>query len=221
MDIKRKFLLVFLLSGLLLNLSAAVWGQSLFPKKDLIFTQVIASNTFSSIIAVTNRGALPYNGTLFFVKGEGGDTWNPVVNNVLVTGGQVDVLIQAGATKVFVVNDPVFSVGYAIFLSDDWSLDNHIEGNLTYFSVTGATLIDAVGVPESQEFLVTSIPFDSFADVGISLAHPDINQTGMNATIKFRLFDEDGDQEGYCQIQIPPGGHYSRCLMLYKTPVGD
>ena len=46
----KKFLIVFLLSGLLLNLSVTVFGQSLFPKKDLIFAQVIAySNAVSEI----------------------------------------------------------------------------------------------------------------------------------------------------------------------------
>ncbi len=212
---RKVFPIAFILIILMMSLAVSGLGQSLYPKKDLIFTQVFAGpysgNTYTASIAVTNRGTLTYNGTLLLATGANGALWTAVVNGQ-ESSGMVDVSIPPDSTQVFLITDTTFTVGYAFFLSEDWSLDNHIEGNLTYFTLNGSTLMDAVGVPESQEFLITSLPFDYFPDVGLSLAHPDINMTGLAANVNVLLFDEDGNAVGTCDFSIAPGGHVSTYL---------
>ena len=202
----------FLLGSLLLiAFSSTGLSQTLFPKKDLLFTQVIAADYFISSINVTNRGPATYNGTLYFNTGATGDAWSPEVNGSQTTFGTVDVVIPADSSTVFAVKDSVFTVGYAYFISDDFSLDNQIEGNLSYFYFDGSTLLDAVGVPASREFQNVTLPFDSFNNVGLSLAHPVfIGQPAAN--VNLLLYDEDGNAVASHDFQLSPGGHFSLYL---------
>ncbi len=213
----RKILpIIFILIVLLLSLTASGFSQALFDKKDTIFTQVFAgpfgSNVYMSSISVTNRGTLPYNGTLFFVTGVD-YLWNPLVNGSPITGGTVDVTIPPDATRVFAVTTASFTVGYAVLVSDDFSLDNYIEGNLSYFSFNGSTLMDAVGVPESKEFMISSLPFDVYSDVGLSL----VNTSTGPAEVSVLLFDLDGGLPvANCTFTLQTGEHYSK--YLYQLP---
>ena len=70
--------------------------------------------------------------------------------------------------------------------------------------------MDVVGVPESQNFQISSLPFDYFPDVGLSLAHDPRNPNPAN--VRVILFDESGFMATSCQFQILPGGHYSKYL---------
>ena len=219
----RKILPVtFILIVLLLSMAVSSLGQSLFDKKDTIFTQVFAgpagSNVYMSSISATNRGTLPYNGTLYFVTGLN-TQWNPVVNGAQVTGGSVDVVILPDATRVFAVTSNNFTVGYALLVSDDWSLDNYIEGNLSYFSFNGSTLMDAVGVPESKEFMISSLPFDMYSDVGLSLVNP----SNGPAEVSVILFGPGGNFAANCTFTLQSGEHYAKYLAelpWFSDPVG-
>ena len=219
----RKILPVaFILVVLLLALTASGFSQTFYDKKDTIFTQVFAgpsgSNVYMASISATNRGTLPYYGTLYFVTGVNA-VWNPFVNGSQVTGGTVDVTIQPDATEVFAVTSNSFTVGYALLVSDDWSLDNYIESNLSYFSFNGSTLMDAVGVPESKEFMISSLPFDMYSDIGLSLVNP----TEGSAEVGVILFDADGNAEANCTFTLQPGEHYAKYLSQlpwFSNPTG-
>lgn len=208
----KFFFSSLLLSSILLTcFTAAGLSQTLFPKKHLLFTQVIAADYFMSSINVTNRGPATYNGTLYFITGAEGYAWSPEVNGSQTTFGTVDVVIPADSSTVFTVKDSVFTVGYAFFISDDYSLDNQIEGNLSYFYFNGSTLLDAVGVPASREFRNVTLPFDSFNNVGLSLAQPlFIGQPAAN--VNLLLYDEDGNAVASHDFQLSPGEHFSRYL---------
>ena len=95
-------------------------SSPLFPKKDLLFTQVFSGpsggNLYTASIAVTNRGARTYYGGLVLFTGFAvPSSWNPVVNGVPVTGDMVDIEIPPDETRVFYITDSVFTVGYAVF----------------------------------------------------------------------------------------------------------
>ena len=208
----KFFISPLLLGSILLTcLTASGFSQTLFPKKDLLFTQVIAADFFMSSINVTNRGPATYNGTLYFNTGATGDAWSPEVNGSPTTFGTVDVVIPADSSAVFTVKDSVFTVGYAYFISDDYSLDNQIEGNLSYFYFDGSTLLDAVGVPASREFRNVTLPFDSFNNVGLSLAQP-LFMGQPSANVNLILYDEDGNAVASHDFHMSPGEHFSRYL---------
>ncbi len=124
---KSLFPFILLITILLVVSTASGFSQTLFDKKDTIFTQVFAgpsgSNVYMSSISATNRGTLPYNGTLYFVTGLN-TQWNPLVNGSQVTGGSVNVIILPDATEVYAVTTNTFTVGYALLVSDDFSLDD-------------------------------------------------------------------------------------------------
>lgn len=114
----QKFLSSTLLLVTILMLAFTVTGFSqtfpktesspLFPKKDLLFSQVFAGpsggNVYTASIAVTNRGARTYVGALvFYTDIEGvASSWNPVVNGVPIIGDMVDIVIPPDETRVFI-----------------------------------------------------------------------------------------------------------------------
>lgn len=207
---------VLLIAGFLCtNLHA----QHLYPKKELIFTQVIAMPGFYSVIAVTNRGTDIYRAAMFLSTGAESTAWNPVVNGEQVTNGTVPVSIPPDETKVFYITDTEFKVGLAFLSSYDFWIDNHVEGNLTYYSFTEDIYLDAVGVPGSSEFLNVSLPFSSFNDVGLSLG----NISGDHATVDVTLFDNTGFQVSNCQFTVLSGGHFAAYLkeLPWTTSIGS
>jgi hypothetical protein len=218
--LKNSIVLPLLAAGLLLALTATVSAQNIYPKKDLIFTQVIAGQGFDSSIAVTNRGTYTYEGRIEFTTGADGVLWNPIVNSIRVTGGALEVTIPPDQTKVYWVKDTSLKVGYAVFLSIDWSVDNHLEGNLTYFSSDGSGIQDAVGVPESKEFYLSSLPYSNFYDVGLSLANADLYGSGP-ADIQVLLFYQNGEIATQCGIELASYGHFSKFLseLPWEDPI--
>jgi hypothetical protein len=196
---------------LILLFTVPAYSQVFYPKKDMIFTQVIASSGFDSIIALTNRGSHDYRGDIYFLTGAAGIVWNPLVNGVRLTGGWLQVLIPTNETIVLRITDTAFVVGYAFIYADDLEADNAVEGNLTYYSHDIGTVLDAVGVPESREFLVSSLPFSEFSNVGLSLAVPK-RGPNENATVEVLLYDEDSTLVSQCQFPVLFGGHFAKFL---------
>ena len=190
-----------ILSSILAACSAAALmstslGQSFMPKKDLVFTQVIAAEYFRSVINLTNRGTENYNGIVHFNTGEAGDAWNPTVTGAThsVSNGTLQIQIGPGESLSLEISDSTFTVGYVWIKCTSMMVDRQIEGNLTYFYYDGENLKDAVGVPESREFLYTALPFDMFDNVGLSLALPTISSGDEPAAVTVLLFDTDGNQ---------------------------
>ena len=214
------FFPLLLAAVLTLLLTATVSAQNIYPKKDLIFTQVVAGNGFDSSIAVTNRGTYTYEGRIEFTTGADGTLWNPIVNSIRVTEGALEVAIPPDQTKVFYIKETSLKVGYAVFLSIDWSVDNHLEGNLTYFSYDGSGVQDAVGVPESKEFYVSSLPYSNFYDVGLSLANADLYGSGP-ADINILLFYQNGEIASQCNVELASYGHFSKFLseLPWEDPI--
>lgn len=204
---------------LIISLTGSSSAQHLYPKKELIFTQVIAMPGFYSVIAVTNRGTDTYEAAMFLSTGVESTAWNPVVNGEQVVNGTVLVNIEPDETMVFQITDTAFKVGFAFFSSFDYWIDNHVEGNLTYYSFNGNITLDSVGVPGSSEFLNVSLPFSKFNDVGLSLG----NISGDHATVEVTLFDHTGIPVSECQFTVLSGGHFSAYLkeLPWTTPVGS
>ncbi|MFH1964884.1 MAG: hypothetical protein ABIJ42_05015 [Acidobacteriota bacterium] len=214
-------ILSFLLTAALIPaLTVTGYSQNIYPKKDLIFTQIVAGDGFDSSIAVTNRGTYAYEGSILFTTGTDGAEWNPIVNSTRVTNGSMNVVISPDQTKIFYIKETGLKVGYAVFLSIDWSVDNHLEGNLTYFSYDVSGIQDAVGVPDSKEFYLSSLPYSNFYDVGLSLANPDLYSTGA-ADIRVLLFNEAGEIVTQCSFVMAPNAHLSRFLseLPWETPI--
>jgi len=218
-NIRTANLVTLLLAAACITmLSVPVSAQNIYPKKDLIFTQVVAGPGFDSSIAVTNRGTYTYEGSIQFATGSDGSTWNPIVNSSRITDGSMAVTIEPDQTMVYYIKDTSLKVGYAVFLSIDWSVDNHLEGNLTYFSYDGSGTRDAVGVPESKEFFISSLPYSNFNDVGLSLANPDLYGSGP-ADIRILLFYESGEIATQCSLEMDSYAHLS--LFLSELPWED
>lgn len=207
-----SILLLLLTFGLLLLTSVPVFGQFFHPRKDLVFTQVIASPTFESVIAVTNRGPNDFLGEFLLYNGTDGSIWNPQVNGEAVVNGGFDITIPSNSTKIFSIADNTFVVGYVIIYASDLQANNNLEGNLTYYNLGTSVLLDAVGVPSSKEFFEVSLPFNNFNNVGLSLASPPFGPA-TDAEVSVFLYDDDGNvvtATGY--ITILDGGHYARYL---------
>ncbi len=202
---------LLIIAGFFLLLTAPVYGQVFFPQKDIIFTQVIASTGFDSIIALTNRGSHGYGGDIYFYTGASGTAWNPLINGERITGGREQIIIPPNETVILRITDTVFTVGYALIYADDLQVDNNLEGNLTYYSHDSGNVLDAVGVPASREFLVSSLPFSEFDDVGLSLAIPRKGEDD-DASVRIFLYDENGTLVSQCQFPILWGGHFAMFL---------
>jgi hypothetical protein len=211
-----------LAAAMILSLTVSGFAQNIYPKKDLVFSQVVAGEGFDSSIAVTNRGTYSYEGRIEFTTGTDGDVWNPIVNSIRVTDGSLDVVIDPDETKVFYIKESALKVGYAVFLSIDWSVDNHLEGNLTYFSYDGNGIQDAVGVAGSKEFYVSSLPYSNFYDVGLSLANPDLYNSGA-ADIRILLFNEEGEILTQSSINMASNAHLSKFLseLPWESPISS
>jgi hypothetical protein len=209
----RPIPVLMIVTGILIALSFTipVLGQTFYPSKDLVFTQVIASTGFESIITVTNRGTVQYEGDIYFHTGQDAAVWNPIVNGSPVEDGQQSVNLPPQRTRAYRITDSTFTVGYAYIYADDLDVNNHLEGNLTYYSKSSGNVLDAVGVPPSSEFLTASLPFYTFADVGLSLAVPLRGRTG-DAEVDIILFDDGGDIYSQCTVDIIYGGHYAKFL---------
>jgi len=192
-------------------------AQYIHPKKEMVFTQVIAGPGFDSVIALTNRGTTAYSGAIFLSTGPEGSPWNPLVNNLPVYNGNLQISIPPDSTKIFTISSGAFTVGIAFISSFDFYVTNHVEGNLTYYSRNGSACLDAVGVPSSGEFFNVSLPFGNFQDVGLSLG----NVTAHDATVRVTLYDQDDEIYSRCEFPVLSGGHFAQYLkeLPWNDPV--
>ncbi len=197
---------------------APLSAQHIYPKKELVFTQVIAGPGFTSTITLSNRGTEPFSGALFLSVGGESAPWNPMVNFTPVINGTVQVDIQPDETRVFHIQDSTFTVGLVFIGSYDFFLDNHVEGNLTYYSYSGSLTFDAVGVPASSEFFNAVLPFNHFEDIGLSLG----NFSPDHASVDVTLFDVNGTRISTCRFTVLSGGHFAMYLkeLPWETAVG-
>jgi len=204
---------------LFLSCSIPLPGQSFYPQKDLVFTQVIASSDFESVLTLTNRGPEEYSGEFLLYTGADGSIWNPEVNGSRISGGYLPISIQPDATEIFRIGDDssTVAVGYVVIFAGDMQADNNLEGNLTYFYQGASVLRDAVGVPPSKEFFRSSLPFNNFDDVGLSLANPPFGPA-TDAEIAVVLYDRDGKVVSSAPFVVPDGGHRSLYLKEFTWP---
>lgn len=206
--------------GLLVLFSLTLRAQTFYPRKDLVFTQVIAADGFESVLAVTNRGVTDYTGDLVFVTGSEGNPWTPTVNGEEWTECWKEILIPFGQTRVFRVTGSGLTVGYAYFYANTLEVRDTLEGNMTYYSSTGSRVLDAIGVPRSDGFLAANLPFSNFNDVGLSLSLPWEGQIGT-ALVDILLYNEDGTLASQCRITLEYGGHQAMYLweLPWETPL--
>jgi hypothetical protein len=178
-------------------------GQNLYPKKDLAFAQVAAGGAYETVINVTNRGPDIYTGSLLLYH-QSGLPWNPLVNGIQITNGRMDVSINAGATVTYQVTGAGGTeAGFAVFVADGLGLRSFLEGTLTYYVTSGATLVDSVGVQPSSEFYLTRIPFDDFSSLAMALAN--LNTSGVTA--KLTVYSSTGVQVATLNQPLGSGEH--------------
>jgi len=161
------------------------------PFKDLVFAQLAAGGIWETEITVTNPGAQQWQGVFHFYGGLG-SAWNPYVNGIRLSGGSLAVSIDPKTTATYKITSPsdVTEVGYVMAVANDTNMDSLIEGNLTWFVKSGATITDSIGVLPSNQFLVTTIPFEDFNAVSFAFANTDAR--GRTAHLKFRLYNAGG-----------------------------
>jgi hypothetical protein len=178
-----------------------------YPFKDLVFAQVAAGGGYESLITVTNRGTQSYLGMIQFYKRDPaqqnnvGVAWNPAVNGTQVAGGLYPLTIPAGATASFVITvSGATESGFAIFKAANLDQTNFLEGSLTYFVKSGATINDAIGVLPSAQIIGACIPFEDFSSIALAFANTD--GEGRTAAVKLTLYSENNVQVSTPQTRV-------------------
>jgi hypothetical protein len=188
---------------LLLLFPLTAQAQNLYQKKDLAFAQVAAGGAYETVINATNRGPDIYVGALRLYH-LSGVPWSPLVNGTPITNGSMDVTINAGATVTYrITGVGGTEAGFAVFVADDLGLSSFLEGTLTYYVTSGATLLDSVGVQPSSEFYLTRIPFDDFSTLAMALAN--LNTSGVTA--KLTVYSSTGVQVATLNESLGSGEH--------------
>jgi hypothetical protein len=194
---------------LLLVLPLTAFTQNLYPRKDLAFAQIAAGGGYETVLNVTNRGTTTYNGTLSLFQGLG-TAWSPLVNGNAISNGQTPVVLGAGATatlRITVLGN--VEVGFGIIKASDQSQTSFLEGTLTYYVMSGSTVLDSVGVQPSSEVYLTTIPFDDFSSIALALA----NDNTSTATVKLTLFSETNSQvENTLPLSLQANQHVPKYL---------
>jgi hypothetical protein len=176
--------------------------------KDMLFGQVacggLPGQVYESVINATNRGTATYYGTLYFFT-VNGLLWNPLVNGTQVTGGYMLISIPAGATRSYhiTVTTTYVQAGMAFFYSDDLINNNFLEGTLTYFVRSGAVVTDSIGVLPSNEFYLSTVPFEDFSSIALALNNGDIF-TFETAHLTLTLYDENNSIRGTTSLTLGP-----------------
>jgi hypothetical protein len=147
---------------------------------------------------------------LYHQTDAGPQQWNPLVNGVQITSGQLNVTVAKGATAVFhITRTGGTEAGIAVFVASDLALTSFLEGTLTYYVRNGAVLVDSVGVQPSTEFYLAAIPFDNFSTLAYALAN--VNTTGV--TPKLSVFSDANVRVGTVNLpQLAPGQHMAEYL---------
>lgn len=203
MRANRGLLLTF---ALILLLTGRVSAQSGRPFKDLAFAQVAAGGGYETWITVTNRGVTAYNGTLNFYTGNPGAQWNPKVNGTSLTEGRFAVAIQAGATITLkVTGSQSTESGFAAITASNNAQTNFLEGNLTYYVLSGENVLNSVGVLPATELFLSTIPFEDFSTLALAFINQDA--TGRTANVRVTVYSESGAQMGAHSIPLAKNGH--------------
>jgi hypothetical protein len=164
-----------------------------FPYKNLVFPQIAAGGEYQTWITVNNRGDNRWSGAFRFYKGEA-MPWNPYINNTQISGGILPVTIDAGATRTFIITQPGNTEsGFLLAAADSLSLDNFLQGNLTYFVGIGQ-VNDSIGVMPSNPFFAATIPFEDFNTICFAFANAD--PRGRAATVKLKLYSDENASIG-------------------------
>jgi hypothetical protein len=201
--------------SVILCFTGSVFSQisqdSNFPHKGLIFPQVAAGGQYQTWITVTNRGTKPWDGTFSFYSGNK-TAWNPYINDVLLTGGSLEVVIPAKGTNTYKVTLPGNTeAGYLIAKSSDTSLDNFLEGNLTYYVSNDETILDSVGIMPSKPILASSIPFEDFSSLCFALVNSDTH--GRTATVTLTLYSDTNAPVGTpASVTLEEGAYKAQYL---------
>ena len=191
----KKFLLIWL------GLVTAGSAQNYYPKKDAAFGQVVVGGGYETVINLTNRGTQTYEGKLglFRTVNEASVAWNPMVNGDAVVDGEHPVVVQPAETVTLRLTGTQLEAGAAILLSDNLSLDNLIEANLTYLILEDGKVSDSVGISPSKELYRAAIPFEEFSETALALVNGDLSGE-RPARVELDLFSSDGNPVGPTRV---------------------
>jgi hypothetical protein len=184
--IKLTWILAILLAA------SVAYGQlneaEYFPYKDLIFPQVVAGGEYQTYLTVTNRGTEAWDGTLQFYTGTG-EAWNPYVNAAQISEGSLSASIPSKTTRTYKVTLPGSAEsGYLIARKNNSSLNNCLQGHLTYYISSGEQISDSIGVLPSNPFSAATIPFEDFNSICLAFANTNVD--GDSATISLKLYSD-------------------------------
>ncbi len=165
------------------------------PYKELIFPQVAAGGQYQTWVTVTNRGTQLWSGTFKFYTTQKIQNvlqsvpWNPVVNGIQISGGSLPIQLASKTTITYKITLPgSIQSGYLIATTSNITLDNFLEGNLTYYVMdSNGNISDAVGVMPSNPIFAAAIPFEDFSTLAIAFANA--TAQGKTATVTMKLYD--------------------------------
>ena len=163
-----------------------------------------------TVLNLTNRGVHPYEGTALFLK-RANEIWNPLVNGMPISEGEYPVLIPPQSTATLRLSGDQLESGAAIIVSRDLMLDNFLEANLTYYVREGQKVVDSVGVSPSQEFYLSSIPFENFQSIALALVNGDLGGERW-ADVQLRLLAEDGSEVATQRFKLGSFFHAAQFL---------
>jgi hypothetical protein len=218
---RLKFVLALTLLGLLF-VSAPVFGQYFYHQKDMPFGQAAAGGGIETDVSATNRGTFTYNGTLWLYTGNGVPWTTILVNGVPPSSfGSVNISIPPGATVSYRITKPSgpIEAGFGYFFSNDIINDNFLEGNVTYFIRSGATITDSIGVAPSYEFFLSTVAFADFTTIALALNHGDPYGNGLTAHATLTLYNGAGTFVASTPVTLGPDWHISQFLNQFFPSV--
>jgi hypothetical protein len=208
-----KFVCVFFL----LLFAGTAFGQigagSYLPHKELIFPQVAAGGQYQTWVTVTNRGTASWFGSLNFYRGQQQQvSWSPYVNGTQVLTGSLAVHIEAKATVTYRITVPGdIQAGYLVIRNQNTSLDNYLEGNVTYYISNDGVVADSIGIMPSNPILATAIPFEDFTSLCFAFANTDTQ--GRAASVTLTLYSDTNSPVGTAVTKsMPPGTYFAEYL---------
>jgi hypothetical protein len=203
---------------LFLMLSPTAFAQKI--AKALAFAQIAAGGTspeiWETIVNLTNRGTNTYTGvfTLYTMSSGTPQPWNPIVNGDAntFTNGQMVISLSPGTTTTLTLTGGSTTLtGFGIITptsSSSTDETSFVEGTLTYYVMNGDTVTDSIGIPPSDQLYITTIPFDTFENIGLALA----NGNATASTLTLNLYSSSGEQMGSQQLVLQPNEHVAEYL---------
>jgi hypothetical protein len=205
-----------ILMALLLAVSVTAFAQSI--DKSLAFAQiatgpVTGTEVLNSVLNLTNRGTTTYTGSLnfFTMSGSTPELWNPTVNGTAVTGGQWPISLPAGNTQTLTITSQTAQSGFgtltptALSSTDQTSF---VEGTLTYYFLSGQTVLDSVGVEPSIPLYLTTVPFDNFSNIALALA----NDNAATASVGLTLYSASNQVLSTATLSLAQNVHNAQYL---------